>query len=63
MSLMYSWIEMAVVNGLEIAFQISDDLCSLDGDRHQTAECCILNDERWRGTQRWSRGGESEGGG
>lgn len=49
---------MPVVNRAEIAFQISDDLCSLDGDSHQTAECCILNGERWKGTQHLSRGKE-----
>ncbi len=50
---------MPVVNGLEIAFQITDDLCSLDRDSHQTPECCILNGERWRGAQHWG-GDEKE---
>ena len=56
MSSVDSWIVMKAVNGLGIAFKISDDLFSLDGD-HQTAECHLLNGERWRVTRHWMEEG------
>lgn len=51
---------MPVVNGFEIASQISGDLRGLEGDSHPTVECFLINGARWRGTQYIEGGGEKK---